>query len=1057
MKYIELLLCITFCIVFQASAARAAPPNDPVSSIYVTGGIDKDHPNGQVAASVITGNPPVLYIGGEFTAVRPLTGHGVVVNANTGAADPAFPRVDGDVNAVAPDGAGGWYLAGAFTGVGGTSVRNVAHIKADKTLDTAFNPDPAGLVRALVLSPDGTTLYIGGDFEGFGDDKLGPKRLAAIDTATGQHTDWDPKAPDNVRALAISKDGAILYVGGDFHDPSTIGAAAGAVRNHLAALLTSDGTVTDWNPDAGARVQTMALKGNGNVLYVGGNFHLIGGQPRNNAAAIKTTDTGTIKPWNPDANGVVFTLVVRGGTVYAGGNFTHIGGADRNRVAALAANTGIATTWNPDANSTVQAIAVSASTVYIGGLFAFINGNPQTGVSRNNLAAVDRTSGAVLPWNPNFNGPNGKDGGTVLALARQGNKLYAGGKFDSVGGAVARNYLAAFDAATGSLRTDINPSADGPVYALAAVGNQVYVGGEFPSFQGGALIIKRIARLNAQSGQPDLSWHPDAEGGPVRALAVSPDGKTIYAGGEFSTIAGALRARLAALDAASGSASPLFDPGVDGPVLALTTLGSDRLYVGGAFSHIGALMTARANLALLKGAGTGVSNQGSVQTWDPSPNGPVHTILVGGTTLCTPPANRQPTVYIGGEFTLLTNGSIPGRNHVAALKTTGTPATVCSWNPGTDSTVHALARSGDTLFLGGDFTSAGALSRCRLAAVDVVTASATAWNPGVNTAWNQNKTAIICPANSNSVRTLTLSNSLGFLYAGGAYSRIQGTASPELDPPGLQHNNLAAFKFPTLDSVVWPLSDMVHVGEGVGGIQVVVSNQTATTAQQVSLVLKTAITGGPTFVYLNPDGLQDTPADIPPLTSRTFLIGFVALNNEVDPPTEVKFGVEGTNTPAVGSITGVNTLFVSAVDPNIDIANIVTTVDPGTITYPLSTGTCTGTGSFIVSATNFGDTQTIVVKPKGTDPFVTDNNVVLKICQMTPGDCTPTASSVTLSFTGGGTTISFKVAVEGVEDGAIIPDDPDNNRVNVEFRKDTTGGSLRGLGSTAVFTNGSCQ
>ena len=1056
MKHTRCLLLITFCITMKAASIHAAPPKDPVSSVFVTGGFN-GQTNGQVNASVITGNPPVLYIGGEFTGVRPLTGHGVVLNANTGAQDVAFPRVDGDVNAVAPDGAGGWYLAGAFTGVGGMSVRNVAHIKADKTLDTAFNPDPAGLVRALVLSPDSATLYIGGDFEGFGKDKLGQKYLAAINVATGQRTSWAPNAKDHVRALEISKDGAILYVGGDFHDPSTIGAAAGAVRNHLAALLTSDGTVTDWNPDAGARIQTMALKGNGNVLYVGGNFHLIGGQPRNNAAAIKTTDTGTIKPWNPDANGVVFTLVVKGGTVYAGGNFTHIGGADRNRVAALAANTGIATTWNPDANSTVQAIAVSASTVYIGGLFAFINGNPQTGVSRNNLAAVDRTSGAVLPWNPNFNGPNGKDGGTVLALARQGNKLYAGGKFDSVGGAVARNYLAAFDAATGSLRTDINPNIDGPVYALAAVGNQVYVGGEFPSFQGGALIIKRIARLNAQSGQPDLSWHPDAEGGPVRALAVSPDGKTIYAGGEFSTIAGALRARLAALDAASGSASPLFDPGVDGPVLALTTLGSDRLYVGGAFSHIGALMTARANLALLKGA---VGNsQGGVQTWDPSPNGPVHTILVGGTTLCTPPANRQPTVYIGGEFTLLTNGSIPGRNHVAALKTTGTPATVCSWNPGTDSTVHALARSGDTLFLGGDFTSAGALSRCRLAAVDVVTASATTWNPGVNTAWNQNKTAIICPANSNSVRTLTLSNSLGFLYAGGTFSRIQGTALTALDPPGLQRNNLLAFKFPTLDSVVWPLSDMVHVGEGVGGIQVVVSNQTATTAQQVSLVPKTAITGGPTFVYLNPDGLQDTPADIPPLTSRTFLIGFVALNNEVDPPTEVKFGVEGTNTPAVGSITGVNTLFVSAVDPNIDIANIVTTVDPGTITYPLSTPTCTGTGTFVVSATNQGDTQTIVVTPKGTDPFVTDDNVVLKICQINPGtgDCTPAAPPVTLSFTGGSTALSFKVAVAGVKNGAVIPQDLDNNRINVEFRKDAGNGPLRGLASVAVYTQGSCQ
>src|SRR5262245_34330049 len=158
MKNKELLILITFCIAMGVSSTHAAPPSDPLSNIFITGGIDADHPGGQVNAALIAGNPPVLYIGGDFTAVRPYTGHGVALDADPtqpGAADPAFAQVDGDVFAVVPDGAGGWYIAGSFTGVGGVSQRNVAHINANGTLDAAFNPDPAGLVRALVLSLDG--------------------------------------------------------------------------------------------------------------------------------------------------------------------------------------------------------------------------------------------------------------------------------------------------------------------------------------------------------------------------------------------------------------------------------------------------------------------------------------------------------------------------------------------------------------------------------------------------------------------------------------------------------------------------------------------------------------------------------------------------------------------------------------------------------------------------------------------------------------------------------------------------------------------------------------
>ncbi len=63
----------------------------------------------------------------------------------------------------------------------------------------------------------------------------------------------------------------------------------------------------------------------GATLYVGGAFTTIGGQARNRLAAIDTT-TGTPSAWNPNASGAVNVLVLNGTTLYAGGAFTKVGG-----------------------------------------------------------------------------------------------------------------------------------------------------------------------------------------------------------------------------------------------------------------------------------------------------------------------------------------------------------------------------------------------------------------------------------------------------------------------------------------------------------------------------------------------------------------------------------------------------------------------------------------------------------------------------------------------------------------------------------------------------------
>ena len=81
--------------------------------------------------------------------------------------------------------------------------------------------------------------------------------------------------------------------------------------------------------------------------------------------------------------------------MYVGGYFTRIGGQARSGIAALDASSGRASAWNPHAqpaDSGVGALAVSGSTVYAGGKFQRIGGQ-----ARNGLAALDAATGRAIP------------------------------------------------------------------------------------------------------------------------------------------------------------------------------------------------------------------------------------------------------------------------------------------------------------------------------------------------------------------------------------------------------------------------------------------------------------------------------------------------------------------------------------------------------------------------------------------------------------------------------------------------------------------------------------
>jgi hypothetical protein len=529
-----------------------------------------------------------------------------------------------------------------------------------------------------------------------------------------------PGFNDTIRAIV--KVGCTLYVGGEF---TSVGEAYAYGVGLDPMTGKADGFTYE---DINGPVYAAVSDGNGG-WYIGGDFTQIGPYTRNRLAHI--LGNGEISPWNPSANGAVRALAVSGATVYVGGDFTTIGGATRNRLAAIGTD-GSLQAWNPNADNAVNALAVSGTTVYAGGDFTSISGTPRNrlaGIDTGNSCLTAYSSSCLQSWNPNANN-------SVYALAVSGSTVYVGGFFTSIGG-VTRNRLAAIDISNSCLTAyspsclqSWNPNANNWVYVLAVSGTTIYAGGNFTSI--GGTTRNRLAAIGTNGTLQ--SWDPDANF-PVYALAVS--GLTVYAGGGFTTIGGAARNRLAAIDI-GGTCLTLYtsgcrlnwNPNASGTVLALAVSGS-TVYAGGDFTGIGG--TARNYLAA-------IGTDGSLQTWDPNANSTVYALAVIGTT-----------VYAGGSFT-----SIGGttRNRLAAI---GTDGSLQSWNPDANGQVNALVVSGTTVYAGGSFTSIGGTTRNRLAAIHT-NGSLQSWNPDAN----------------STVYALAVSGST--VYAGGAFTSIGGQA-----------------------------------------------------------------------------------------------------------------------------------------------------------------------------------------------------------------------------------------------------------------------------------------
>jgi PKD repeat protein len=212
----------------------------------------------------------------------------------------------------------------------------------------------------------------------------------------------------------------------------------------------------------------------------------------------------------------------------------------------------------------------------------------------------------------------------------------------------------------------------GEVDSIWQVGQKMIIGGTFTTVanatsNGGASYNRsRLAAFNATTGVVDTGFAP-VFNGPVTTVVPASDGTTVYVGGNFSTVNGVTRNRVARINVSDGSLVPTFNAGtVSGNVRDMRLVGT-QLYIGGVFTAVGG--QARQRLASID-PGTGAVTTKMNLTFAGTQNGGTTNVFKMETT---PAGDRLMVIgnfaQVGGQ----------DRRQIAMIDLSTTPATVSPW------------------------------------------------------------------------------------------------------------------------------------------------------------------------------------------------------------------------------------------------------------------------------------------------------------------------------------------------------------------------------------------
>ncbi len=619
----------------------------------------------------------------------------------------------------------------------------------------ALGNNPDGMV-VTCFAEDSDNLYVGGDFQAF--DTVSAQFIVHYNRKTNVWSALDLGVDNDVKAMVVHN--GKLYVAGYFNRAGS----ANTVVNYIAMW---DGAA--WNNlGGGMNNAVLALAFVGDTLYAGGSFTQAGGNP---ASYLAYWD-GHI--WQEAFGGTSYpveALVATHDTLFVGGNFNYVG-SETSNTGILARGTAMLQdgNWSPlGTGYYCNCVAFFQGKLWVGGNY-YLN----DGTLANEIASWDGSTWTTYS-SDTLVGTNAT--GDVDALAVVGDSLLALGNFSSMAGVPVNGIAVYHDSTWYSLQGGIY----GVGYAAIPFDGKLYVGGWFT--QAGGVNAMAIATLSkgiwsgiARMVMPQVGWAFNS------VFAVATTGRYVFIGGDFTTIAGQTCNHVAAYDKRLKQWITL-GPGVDGEVRSLAIKG-DTLVVGGTFNHAGTITArhiAMCNITTKQwfGMGSGAYRYvGAIAVHHDTIYAPIAYILEGrvgfdylgqwnGTSwnsygngldagYIDALAWEDSVLYAAGAFVETDNGTRV--NYIAQLQD-GYWGTL---NGGLNSYAYALAVSGDSLYVGGRFTSADGLLDSSLA-----TWNGTEWNP------------IAAPGLNGEVTALA-ADGHGGVYAGGFFSEVAGVTRNNL-------------------------------------------------------------------------------------------------------------------------------------------------------------------------------------------------------------------------------------------------------------------------------------
>jgi len=405
------------------------------------------------------------------------------------------------------------YVTGSFTrarppgvAVGGAGEVNAGNVFAYDIRTgnrvTSFNHSLNAQGRVITASPDGTRVYVGGDFTAVDGNVRG--HVAAFVTATGAlDPSFKPNVSGAVRALATTS--GTVFLGG------TLSAVNGSPRSRLSAVTTT-GALLRWAPAANGTVWSMVVAPDRSRVIVGGSFTTLNGQSAFGMGSVSAT-TGAVLPWaanqtirDATSSGAITSLRTDGRQIYGSG-YKYLAGSNFEGTFAADPTTGTISVVNDCHGDTYDVLPIGPVLYSVGHAHdcTWVGGFPDTSPRVRWQRALAQT---IAPTTTNT-GP------------------------DSYGwnyaGLPASTILHWFPQLASGSYTGQSQAA----WSLAGNATYVVMGGEFPKVNNIAqqgLVRTSIASVAPNKRGPSYTTNPSRPVPPTTATSTTPGTVTVTFG-----------------------------------------------------------------------------------------------------------------------------------------------------------------------------------------------------------------------------------------------------------------------------------------------------------------------------------------------------------------------------------------------------------------------------------------------------------------------------------------------------------------------------------------------